>query len=340
MTAFKTMCVALCAASVSTMAFGQETLSSATADVGSAPHFVMTTMAAAAEEASLANVQVQEGQALTRVQLAVARGEMDMGTIPLVTTFLMRNGLAMFSDLGAEQGAELSANLGAITGFSAGVYHPMVFAESGIESWSDIEGRRVFIGAPTGGAAVQVQQMIRLITGFEPGEDYEAVQLDWGAGVQGMLDGTIDMVIRPGTLPAGYVDRLTSAGPIRILGIPADVAATEDFTRFSNAPGTLPAQIPSDLYDAELVEVVNDGTTMAIGLALVVNMSMDETLAHDLTAAYIAGLDEAMGAAPWVPNMGLEEGIFGLSPITGLRLHPGALRAWEAAGRIIPDHLR
>lgn len=340
MTSTKLLLAALLGASLAGSVAAQETLSSATADVGSAPHYVMTSMAGAAEAADLANVQVQEGQALTRVQLAVARGEMDMGTIPLVTTFLMRNGLAMFSDLGAEQGAELSNNLAAITGFSAGVYHPMVFAESGIETWDDIAGKRVFIGAPTGGAAVQVQQMIRLITGFEPGEDYEAVQLDWGGGVQGMLDGTIDMVVRPGTLPAGYVDRLTSAGPIRILGVPTDVVAREDFSRFSNAPGTLPAAIPTDLYDTDLVEVTNEGATMAIGLALVVNANMDERLAYDLTSAYIARLDDMMSATPWAANMGLESGTYGLSPITGLKLHPGALRAWEEAGRDIADHLR
>lgn len=323
-----------------TGAYAQETLSSATADVGSAPHFVMTTIAAAADGAGLANVQVQEGQALTRVQLAVARGELDMGTIPVVTTFLMRRGLAMFSELGAEQGAELSGNLMAITGFNAGVYHAMTFADSGVESWEDLAGKRVFIGAPTGGAAVQVQQMIRFITGFEPGEDYEAVQLDWGSGVQGMLDGNIDVVVRPGSQPANFMDRLTAAGPVRILGIPADVAATEDFTRFSNAPGTLPDTIGSDIYDAELVEITNDGATLAIGLAVVANAELDEDLVYGITSAYIAGLDEAVSATPWAPSLGLDEGSYGLSPVAGLRYHPGALRAWEEAGVAIPDHMR
>ena len=323
-----------------TIAHAQDTLSAATADVGSAPHFVMTSIAAAADQAGLANVQVQEGQALTRVQLAVSRGELDIGTIPVVTTFLMRNGLAMFSELGAEQGAALSDNLRAITGFSAGVYHAMTFADSGVEDWDDIQGRRVFIGAPTGGAAVQVQQMIRLITGYEPGTDYEPVQLDWGAGVQGMLDGTIDVVIRPGTLPAGYVDRLTSAGPIRLLGVPADVAATEDFTRFSNAPGTLPAVISDDVYDADLVEVTHSGTTMAIGLAVVANADLDDDLIYGITSAYIAALDDTMATAPWASNLGLQEGVFGLTPVANLRLHAGALRAWEEVGITIPDHLR
>lgn len=323
-----------------TSAFAQETLSSATADVGSSPHFVMTTIAAAADGAGLANVQVQEGQALTRVQLAVARGELDMGTIPVVTTFLMRNGLAMFSELGAEQGAELSGQLMAITGFNSGVYHAMTFADSGIEDWGDIAGKRVFIGAPTGGAAVQVQQMIRLITGYEPGTDYEAIQLDWGSGVQGLLDGNIDLVVRPGSQPDGFMDRLTSAGPVRILGIPADIVAREDFARFSNAPGTLPDTIGADIYDPELVEITNDGATLAIGLAVVANAALDEDLIYGITSAYIAGLDATESATPWAANLGLREGSYGLSPIAGLRYHPGALRAWEEAGVMIPDHMR
>lgn len=334
---------ALTAATVvcfTTASYAQETLSSATADVGSAPHFLMTAIASAAEQNGLANVQVQEGQALTRVQLAVAKGELDMGTIPLVTTFLMSKGLAMFQDLGAEQGAELAGNLRAITGFSAGVYHAMTFADSGIEDWSDIQGKRVFIGAPTGGASVQVQQMIRLITGFVPGDDYEAIKLDWGAGVQGMLDGKIDLVIRPGTVPAAYIDRLTSAGNLRILGVPEEVATTEEFQRFSNAPGTLPAAIPLDGYDTDKVEVINGGTTMAIGLALVVNKDLDTDLVYDITKAYIENLPELQTATPWASSLELEGGMFGLRPVTGLKLHPGALRAWEEAGRTVPDHLR
>ncbi|UWR13394.1 TAXI family TRAP transporter solute-binding subunit [Sulfitobacter mediterraneus] len=325
---------------LATASMAQETLSSATADVGSAPHFVMTSLASAAEGEGLANVQVQEGQALTRVQLAVARGELDMGTVPVVTLFLMKRGLAMYKDLGAEEGAKLTENLTAITGFNAGVYHVMTFADSGVNDWADIKGKRVFVGAPTGGAAAQVQSMIQIITGYKPGDDYEAIKLDWGADVQGMLDGKVDVVIRPGTIPAGYIDRLTSAGKVRLLGVPEDVFSSEGFTKFANAPGTLPAQIDQSVYDSESVEVLNGGNTLSIGLALTANANLDEDLVYNVTKAYIADLDGLRGAAPWVPSLNLDQGVWGLTPIAGIKLHPGALRAWEEAGVSIPDHLK
>lgn len=336
----KTLTAAAIAGAIATSAFAQETLSSATADVGSAPHFVTTSYAAAASEAGLANVQVQEGQALTRVQLAIAKGELDLGTVPVVTLFLMKRGLAMFSELGAEQGAELMGNLTAITGFQAGVYHAMTFADSGIDDWSDIKGKRVFVGAPTGGAAPQVQQMIKLVTGYTPGEDYEAIKLDWGGGIQGMLDGKIDMVVRPGSAPAGYMDRLTSAGKVRIHGVPDEVFSSEGFTQFANAPGTLPAQIDANVYDSASVEVTNGGNTLSIGLALAANKDLDADLVYGITKAYIESLDDLNSATPWVPSLELDQGVWGLTPIAGIKLHPGALRAWEEAGIAVPDHLK
>ena len=337
----KSMLAAVSAALViGSGAFAQETLSSATADVGSSPHVVMTSIATVAEKAGLANVQVQEGQALTRVQLAVAKGELDLGTIPQITVFLMGKSLAMFKDLGAEQGAELVGNLKAITGFQAGVYHPMVFADSGIESWEDLKGKRVFVGAPTGGAAPQVQQMIKLITGYVPGDDYEAIKLDWGAGVQAMLDGKIDVFIRPGVVPAPYMDRLTSAGKIRILGVPQDIYESEGFTKFSRAPGTVKAQIDAAAYDADKVEVAYNGNTLGIGLALVANADLDEGLVYELTKAHIANLEALNASTVWAPSMQLEAATYGLSPAVGLKMHPGAIKAWQEAGVELPDHLK
>lgn len=333
----KTVCFALVLGSG---AVAQETLSSATADVGSSPHTVMTSIATVAEKAGLANVQVQEGQALTRVQLAVAKGELDMGTIPQITVFLMSKSLAMFKDLGAEQGAELAGNLKAITGFQAGVYNPIVFSDSGIDSWDDLKGKRVFVGAPTGGAAPQVQQMIKIITGMSPGEDFEAIKLDWGAGVQGMLDGKIDVLIRPGVSPAPFMDRLTSAGTVRILGVPQEVYDSEGFTKFSRAPGTVKASIDASLYDADKVEVLNSGNSLGIGLALVANAGLDEGLVYELTKAHIANLDALNASTVWAPSMELSQAIYGLSPAVGLKMHAGAIKAWEEAGVTIPDHLK
>lgn len=325
-------------------AVASETLTAATADVGSGPHYVISSVARAASANGVANIQVTEGQALTRVLLAVAKRDFDMGVVPQVANFLLARGLAMYQEVGKEQGAELAANVRAIVGFSAGVYHAITYEDSGIQDWNDLKGRIVFVGAPTGGAALQVQQMIKLITGYEPGTDYEAVKLDWGGDLQAMLDRKVDIIIRPGDIPAAYMDRLTASGKVRLIGVPRAVFESEAFVRFAASPGTQADMIPDGTYDPAKVTTVNafDGGvhSVAIALAVAVNKNVDEELVYRITRAFIAGLPETETGAPWAKGLQLGKATYGMTPVGGLKLHAGAVRAWTEAGHAVPDHVR
>ena len=228
-----------------TIAFGplhaQETLTAGTAEVGSAPHYVMSAFAKVASDDGIASIQVQEGMDLTVVLKQVGQGDKDMGVIPLLPYFLMTKGLAMFQSLGPEKGAELAANVQSLGNFNTGFFNLITFADSGIENWADLKGKRVFIGAPGAGAAIQAQQLINLSVGLKPKEDYEPVVLNWGAGVQALLDGKVDAILRPGPAPAPYMNRLTAAGKVRLIGVPQDVADSAGFRSMRKRPAWPPA---------------------------------------------------------------------------------------------------
>lgn len=318
----------------------QETLTAGTAEVGSAPHYVISAFAKVASDKGLANIQVQEGMDLTVVLKQVGQGDKDMGIVPLLPYFLMTKGLAMFKQLGPEKGAELAANIQTLGNFNTGYFNFITFADSGIRDWSDLKGKRVFIGAPGAGAAVQAQRLIQMAAGLKPNDDYEPIVLNWGAGVQALLDGKVDAIVRPGQAPAPYINRLTAAGKVLIIGIPEATIAGEAFKKYTGAPGVMRGEINGSVYDPAEVEIVNavngNAVTVAIPLATVVRADMEEELAYGLTKGFIDSLPEIESGVNWAKSLLLSEGTFGLAPPVGLKMHPGAVRAWEEAGVTIP----
>ncbi len=96
----------------------------------------------------------------------------------------------------------------------------MTLAGSGIEDWSDIAGTTVFTGPPAGSASATSEAIIRIITGYEPGEDYEAVRLSWGEGYSALANGQIDMMVRPAEVGSANIERFGLSGEFTILSIP------------------------------------------------------------------------------------------------------------------------
>jgi TRAP-type uncharacterized transport system substrate-binding protein len=85
----------------------------------------------------------------------------------------------------------------------------VTLAGSGIEDWSDIAGTTVFTGPPAGSASATSEAIIRIITGYEPGEGYSA-----------LADGQIDMMVRPAEVGSANIERFGLSGEFTILSIP------------------------------------------------------------------------------------------------------------------------
>jgi len=321
-------------------------LQAVSTEAGSPPHVVMNLIAKTTQDAGVALVSLSTTESLASLQLDIAGGRVSLGTVPLIMPLLMERGLSMFRKLGAVEGKKLASKLRAITTFNAGSYHAVVRVDSGIESWQDIKGKRVFVGPEAGGASIQPLRMIGLITGYKSGTDFEAVKLDWQSGVDGLRDGSIDMVLQPAAVPAAFIESLISAniGKLRILGVPADTAASKKFQRFASAPGTLPGLISAEHYESSQVEITNGGTTIAIAMAVLVDQRLDPELVYRITRSYIAAISGEPGNDLGVTradmeSMQVERGFVGLTPATRVKLHGGARRAWAEAGWTIPNHL-
>ncbi|MDB2476620.1 C4-dicarboxylate ABC transporter substrate-binding protein [Paracoccaceae bacterium] len=333
-------------------ASAQATLTVETTTPGSTPHYIDTTLAAVLDAAGVATMQITEGATLTNSVQAVAEGRLDMAPAPLILPFLLSKGIGPYSGVGPEQGAELSSNLQALF-FNAGSAQMFGYYNSNpVADITDLNGLRIWNGPPRGAALTSGRAMIRLLSGLKEGEGYEGIQNPWPDAVSSITGGGADAWTIPEGLPSGREIAIAAAGDITIHDVPSDILASELGQQIVNAPGHAPYSVPVDEYRAAYagngITIVTDDDTFdsfATAFGQVVNASMDEELAYQITKAYLAGKDRFINGSPRGPYLNLSfadidgktQGICG---IVQIKMHPGAIRAFEEAGHKVADCVR
>ena len=141
----------------------------------------MVAFAKAVSDGGVAEIQVTDGNTLTKTLLAIATGKGDMGIVPIGAYNLLRNAAGPYKKLGKEKSNALKSKMRALFGYSAGYYTMVSFADSGIKSIDDFKGKRILVGPPSGAASNVTIAIIKAASGLEAGKDYEAVKMGWGA---------------------------------------------------------------------------------------------------------------------------------------------------------------
>ncbi|MCC6006571.1 MAG: TAXI family TRAP transporter solute-binding subunit [Rhodobacteraceae bacterium] len=319
-------------------------LTGETTAVGGAPHATLSGVALAVRRAGLGDIQIQSGQTATVSLLNVARGVTDIATIPTAGHALLQNGRGPYQQVGAEAGAQLAARVQALFGMQTGYFQPTVYADSGIESWEDFRGKRIFVGPPSGAAAVNQMALIEGVTGFVAGTDYEEIRMDWGAAHQAFIDGRFDVMMNAVIAPSPLVQQIAASREIRIFGIPEEIYATAEWQELVNSVGTTQAYHPMGLYErgVQFEHVIEGKGAPMMGYTFYMGVSADlpEEEAYRIVSSLIANLGEIEASAAFMPTVRIGEATVGLVSTPGLKMHPGAIRAWEEAGVTIPDSLK
>lgn len=329
-TAIRSACAAAMAASFASVASAQ-IYSGETAGVGDPVHTMFVAFANQAADADV-TIQVNAGQTLTRSMLSGARGEVDFfSSVPSLVGF-MANGQRMYETV--EDAPDVAGNLRSILGFQAGAYHPVTLAGSGIEGWDDIEGQTVFTGPPAGAASATSEALIRIITGYEPGEDYEAVRLGWGEGYSALADGQIDMMVRPAEVGSANIERFGLSGEFRVLSIPDEMVENAEMQALFGQPGRGMVEFDGGLYQGQLTE----GPITALGFFQFIGTHADvpEDVVYAATRAFWENLDQVHATALFLQDVTPETAFIAVN----VPLHPGALRYYEEAGFEVPAELR
>lgn len=279
-------------------------------------------------------IRVNVDQTLTRATLKVATGAIDLASTPAGAYSKMTKGKGPYKDLG-EEAIAASANINSLFSFAGGHVHPLVHDDSGIETWEDIRGKRVFIGPPAGSFSAQTQALIEAITGMKAGEDYEGIKLAWSAANQAFEDGKFDLFLRTGTMGSAAVDQFGAASPFRILGIPESVIGTAAWDKYLSTPGYAADVLPAGTYSNQ-ANNDSDLLVSAYVMFVSVNKDMNEDTAYDLTKAMFENLDDAHAVSSGLEPLTLENAFVSLAA----PLHPGAIRYYDEVGAAVPDALR
>jgi len=189
-------------------------------------------------------------------------------------------------------------------------------AGSGIDSVEDLRDRSVSVGSPGSGTEVIALRVLRA-AGIDPDSDIDRQQLGVDESVDAVRDGTIDAFFWSGGLPTGAVTDLATTDQIVLL------PSVEYLDALRGQYGEVyqEATIPAGTYEG-LEQAV---PVIAVPNYLVVNESMDEELAYDITKVLFDQQDALAEAHPEARNLDINT-----APQTPpLELHPGARRYYD-----------
>jgi TRAP transporter TAXI family solute receptor len=189
---------------------------------------------------------------------------------------------------------------------------------AGIASVEDLRGKVVSLGSPGSGTEVIALRILE-VAGIDPDADIERQQLGIDDTVAALRDGTIDAGFWSGGLPTGALTDLASTDPIQIVPTAEYVGALQD----AHGPTYMESTIPADTYPG----LTGDVATIGVPNYLVVNESMDEELAYQLTKLLFERKDALVQVHPEAANLELQNA----QMVEPLQLHPGAQRYYDEA---------
>jgi len=342
----RTALVAATATLAASAATAEVNLTSQTAGAGTPVGLTATALVEYASALGIANIQLKDGQTGTSYIKGMAEGKIDIVSGPFILPFLLSRGAGPYSKLGKEKGAELGKNIRLLYPYTLSVFYLYAYDSKGINSWKDLAGKKVLNGPPRGAATSNSRALIQIFGGLKPKKDYESVTVNWNQAPAAVIDGSADAAVIPDLFPGPRVTRIGAAGAMKAISMPKDVFESKAAQKLLNKPGSTAFTIPVAQAKAGLGDgwtIVSEDDTfrgMAVTGGDMVNASMDEEIAYQLTKAHIDNIDDLKGLAPFMAtiNFGvLDQKVAGICGPNPVKFHKGAVRAWEEAGHTVPD---
>ncbi|TKC18321.1 TAXI family TRAP transporter solute-binding subunit [Robertmurraya kyonggiensis] len=188
-------------------------------------------------------------------------------------------------------------------------------AKSGIKTVEDLKGKKVSIGAPGSGTALNAEQILE-VHGLTL-DDIKKQDLDFAESTEGIQDGTIDAAFITAGTPAGAVESLSATTDVVIVPLEQDKidALMEKY------PYYIKDEVTSGTYG--LTESV---PTVAVSAMLVVTSDLSEDAVYEITKAIFENLDKVTHAkAKVIDPAKAKEG-------AGIDIHPGAQKYFDEKG--------
>ena len=193
--------------------------------------------------------------------------------------------------------------------------HLVTLAPKGLSTVADLRGRIVSTGSPGSGTEVIAFRVLRA-AGLDPSKDITRQGLGASESAGALKDGKIDAFFWSGGLPTAALQDLAHSQGVSIRLLPTG----ELLPRLQADHGSLyfPLEIPAGAYRG----VVEPVAVAGVANLLVVNRSMPEALAYDITRVLFEKQPELAAIHPEARNLSLASAVKG-SPAD---FHAGAVR--------------
>ncbi|MGM9943319.1 MAG: TAXI family TRAP transporter solute-binding subunit [Lysinibacillus sp.] len=188
----------------------------------------------------------------------------------------------------------------------------VVLADSGIESFEDLKGKKVSVGAPGSGTYANAEQLLE-IHGLTM-DDIKAQNLDFGESADSIQSGQIDAAFITAGYPTGAVEALNATNPVKIIPVTAE-KAEELIAKY---PYYAVDTIPTGTYG-----LTEDVPAVSVLAMLAVKKDLSEDLVYAMTKAIYDNTDKIAHAKG--EFIKAETGLDGI----GIEVHPGAQKYFD-----------
>jgi TRAP transporter TAXI family solute receptor len=200
--------------------------------------------------------------------------------------------------------------------------HLATIEGTGIERIGDLKGRTVSTGSPGSGTEIIAFRILRA-AGLDPDADIRRQALSVNASVDAIKDGKIEAFFWSGGLPTASLLDLASSVGVTARLIPSDDVLPRLQAEYGSALYSR-LVIPKGSYPG----IATDVAVVGVQNALVVDDTMPEQLAYDLTKVLFDRQPALAAIHPEAGHLALESALEG-SPGP---FHPGAVRYYRERG--------
>jgi len=225
-----------------------------------------------------------------------------------------------FAYNGKEAFKEKLTKMAAIAVLYPEVIQLVVGGDSKVNSFADLKGLKIGVGAPGSGTEANFRQLLD-IYGMKK-DDVRAQYLSFSESAEQFKDRHIDAFIVTAGIPNAAIMDVAVMQSIRILPIPADKLA--QLTK--KYPFLSPVVIHANTYKNQTAEV----RTVAVNAVLIVSSDLPGDLVYKMTKALFENQAQLASAHAKGKEVNLKTAVTGVS----IPFHPGAVRYYKEVGAI------
>lgn len=194
--------------------------------------------------------------------------------------------------------------------------------EYGIKTLSDLKGKKVGIGAPGSGTAIDILQIFELAGIDETNTSFQ--WLDFAECAMALKDKTIDVGCHVAGFPTSGITEVAASRDIGIVEVPTDI-----YNQLKvDYPFYVQITIPAGTYTG-LDEDVNSVAVLAM---IGTGADVPEDAVYEATKAIFEHTDILIATHKKGEQITLETALDGMS----IPVHPGAAQYFEEQGLVVP----